>query len=289
MTKDNLAGHSVQAVPGKASPSITVVMPCLNEEANVLTAIDATLEALDHYRLDGELIIINDGSSDDTGTIVEKRSLTDARIRLINHDRPLGIGRSFFEGVRNASKEFVTMFPGDNENDPEDALTYIHIANNVDIIIPFIHNAEIRSIMRRVISSLYRFIINLSFGANFNYTNGTVIYNTAVLRGVAPRSGGFFYQTEILIRLIRQGYLYAETPHFLTERNSGKTKALTLKSLCEVTVGYLRLLADVHIFRHIGATNESLHKGSATYRRVLAAREKRDSPLPAMIDSENHE
>lgn len=282
-------GRSAQTVPGNTSPSITIVMPCLNEEANVLMAINATLKALDHYRLDGELIVINDGSSDGTRAIVEKRALTDARIRLINHDHPLGIGTSFFDGVRNASKEFVSMFPGDNENDPEDALTYIHIANNVDIIVPFIHNEEIRLIMRRIISSLYRFIINISFGMNLNYTNGTVIYNTAVLRGVTLRSRGFFYQAEILIRLIREGYLYAETPHFLTERNSGKTKALTLKSLYEVTIAYLRLLADVHVFRRIGAANESLHKDSATYRRVLAAKEKRDLPLPAMIDGKNHD
>ncbi len=109
----------------------------------------------------------------------------DSRIRLIEHDAPKGIGAPFWVGVQAACHQFVTMFPGDNENDPVDALTYFHLTRDVDIIVPFIHNAEVRSIMRRVVSSLYRFIINISFGMNLNYTNGTVIYNTSVIRQIA--------------------------------------------------------------------------------------------------------
>lgn len=83
--------------------------------------------------------------------------------------------------------------------------------------------------------------------------------------------------------------LYAETPHFLAGRNSGKTKALTLKSLYEVIIAYLRLLTDIHIVRRVGATNELFHKDSATYRRMLAMKEKRDSALPAMIGNKGHD
>lgn len=271
---EQVAGYDMVA-RGRRMPAITIVMPCLNEEANVEMAMDATLKALDRHQLDGELIVINDGSTDSTQAIVERRALTDPRIRLIKHDRPMGIGRSFFDGVQNAQKDFVTMFPGDNENDPDDALTYISIANDVDIIVPFIQNVEIRSRARRLISAMYRFIINLTFGMNLNYTNGTVIYNTAVLRNVSLRSNGFFYQAEILIRLIRQGYLYAETPHFLNDRKSGKTKALSLKSFFEVLKAYLHLLVDVHVLRSLGQTDIPLNQNSATYRRASALKEAR--------------
>jgi hypothetical protein len=160
------------------------------------------------------------------------------------------------------------MFPGDNENDPDDALTYFHLAEQVDIIVPFIYNIEIRSRFRRVVSSLYRFIINVSFGMNLNYTNGTVIYNCAILEDIHLESKGFFYQAELLIKLIRRGYLYAETPHFLADRRSGKTKALTLRSMRDVMAAYLRLAFEVHILRSSGAAGLPLHQASATYRRL---------------------
>ncbi|MDY0084177.1 MAG: hypothetical protein RBR74_13415, partial [Ignavibacteriaceae bacterium] len=69
---------------------------------------------------------------------------------------------------------------------------------------------------------LYRFIINLSFGTNVNYTNGTVFYHRSILKGYNLESYGFFYQANIVIKLIRQGYLYAEVPNFLSVRASGK-------------------------------------------------------------------
>lgn len=248
--------------------TLTVVMPALNEEANINAAIGSTLHAFDQYGIAGELIVVNDGSRDRTSELVKHCMRRDARIRLIEHVTPMGIGASFWDGVRAAQHQFVTMFPGDNENDPEDALTYFHMTRDVDIIVPFIHNVEIRSLSRRVVSSIYRFIINMSFGMNLNYTNGTVIYNTAVIRQIVPRATGFFYQAEILIRLIRAGYLYAETPHFLSRRATGRTKALTLRSFIKVTREYLSLVWYVHVSRRLGETGHFIVPESATHRRL---------------------
>lgn len=252
-------------------PSITIVMPCLNEEANIANAVHTTLLALDRRKLHGEIIIVNDGSTDQTQAIAEKLAANDSRVRIIQHAACQGIGASFFDGVRSAKKEYVTMFPGDNENDPDDALVYFGIARDVDIIVPFIYNIEIRSPGRRIISSLFRFIINISFGMNLNYTNGTVIYNTAILEDINLKTNSFFYQAELLIKLIRKGYLYAETPHFLKDRKSGKTKALTLKSAFEVLTAYLHMILEVHILRTSGATDLPLNPRSATHRRILAS------------------
>lgn len=249
-------------------PSLSVIMPCLNEQDNVASAIRRTLVAFDRHGIEGEIVVINDGSTDDTAGVVRALAERHPNVRLIEHARPRGIGFSYWDGVRNARHDFVTMFPGDDENDPEDALLYYYLTRDVDIIVPFIHNVEVRSIWRRLISSMYRFIINMSFGMNLNYTNGTVVYNRAILDGVTLKSSGFLYQAELLIKLIRAGYLYAETPHFLLRRSSGKTKALTIKSLLQVTRGYLRLIWEIHVLRRTGFADVPIDSRSATYRRL---------------------
>jgi hypothetical protein len=170
-------------------------------------------------------------------------------------------------GVQNAKNDFVTMIPGDNENDPEDVLKYYYLTKDIDIIVPFIMNIEIRSKTRRIISSLYRFIINISFGMNLNYTNGTVIYNRHILLDVNLGTTGFLYQAELLIKLIRMGYFYAETPHLLSTRGSGKTKALTFSSLFNVIGSYLKLVWAIHISRKEGHAWEPLNKKSISYQR----------------------
>lgn len=249
-------------------PSLTVVMPCLNEEKNLEEAVATTLAALDRRGIESELIVVNDGSRDQSAGIAARLAAADSRIKVLTHARPQGIGASFWDGVQASRMDYVTMIPGDNENAPDEVLAYYDLASDLDIIVPFVHNIDVRSRVRRLISSCYRFIVNFSFGTHLNYTNGTVVYNSRVLKNFRLYSLGFFYQTELLIRLIRSGYLYAEVPYFLKQRQGGRTKALSWRSFRIVMAGYLKLMWDVHVLRKIGQSNLSLHPQSATYRRM---------------------
>ena len=242
-------------------PTLSVIMPALNEEKNIEAAINSTFEALKKYNIDGEIIVVNDGSSDDTKNIVENLAQNNDLIKLINHDKPQGIGASFWDGVKHSNNDVVVMFPGDNENDPDDALRFFYLMNDVDIVIPFIHNLDVRDRIRRIISSIYRFIVNVSFGINLNYTNGTIFFRRIILEGLELNTTGFFFNAELLIKLIRHGYLFAEVPNFLSVRGGGKSKAISLKSLIIVIKGYLRLFFDIYI-RQIESRDKYFKKRS---------------------------
>ncbi len=246
---------------------LSIIMPCLNEETNVLAASRRALSSLDRFGISGEVIVVDDGSSDETFNRANAISQEDGRVRVLRHEKPQGIGAAFWLGVKGAKKDYVVMMPGDNENDPDEVLIYFPLFKEVDVIVPFVMNVEVRSRMRRIVSSIYRLIINLSFGTRLNYTNGTVMYNRSILLDMELRSKGFFYQAELLVRLIRKGYLFAEVPTFLEERKGGKTKALTFEALRRLTGGYLKLLWNVHIARSVGQSDVVSNKGSATSRR----------------------
>ena|SRR4030042_144429 len=250
-------------------PSLTVVMPCLNEEQNVRFAAEATLSAFDKYNIDGELRIVDDGSTDKTFEIISEIQKKDVRVIILKHDKPWGIGASFLHGVQDGKKDYVTIVFGDYENDPIEIMRNFYLADSVDIIVPFIYNIEVRSYERRIISSIYRFIVNISFGCNLNYTNGAVIYNREILKNITLNSKGFFYQAELLVRLIRNGYLYAEVPQMVSRRNSGKSNALTFKSFFNIIKDFSHLIWLVHIKRDIGQTTIPISKNSATYKRCL--------------------
>jgi hypothetical protein len=138
------------------------------------------------------------------------------------------------------------MIPGDGENDAPETLRYLPVMEHVDIVIPFVYNKTVRSWKRRLLSRLYRGIINMTFGLTLNYMNGTVIYRTCILKDVTLKSTGFFYQTELLIKSIRRGYLFAEVPYALSQRGGGASKATTLKSLVRVARNYLAIFRDIH-------------------------------------------
>jgi len=228
------------------TPSISVIMPALNEEQNIRAAINNTLNALQDFGIKGEIIVVNDGSTDDTEEFVKNIMEKDNRVRLIKHESPKGIGTSFWDGVDTSIGDAIVMLPGDNENDAWEIFRYYRLLEHVDIIVPFIFNREARSPFRNALSLIYRLIINTTFRANFNYTNGTVLYRKSILAELPYRSSGFFFQTDILIRMIKKGYLFAEVPYKLGLRNEGVSKAVTFPSLLKVIKGYLSLVKDYY-------------------------------------------
>ena len=229
--------------------SVSVIMPALDEERNILAAINNTLNTFEAFNINGEIVVINDGSTDKTGELVNEAMKKNKQIQLVEHKTPQGIGASFWDGVDNAHGDIVVLLPGDNENDSVEIFRYCRLLEHVDIVIPFVFNREVRSLLRNFYSYVYRFIINTTFLVNFNYTNGTVLYRKIVLKKLKHRSNGFFFQTDILIRLIKQNYLFAEVPYKLRQRGHGKSKAMSFPSLLQVIRGYLQLLKDDYFMR----------------------------------------
>lgn len=230
---------------------VSIIMPALNEQDNIVLAVKNALSAFDESKVNGEVIVINDGSKDKTEERVRALIDKDKRIRLIAHDKPRGIGASFWSGVDNAQGGVVVLLPGDNEVDPWEILRYFKLLEHVDIVIPFVFNKQVRSLFRNGLSFIYRFIINTTFLVNFNYTNGTILYRKSILKELEFRSTSFFFQTDILVRIVKKGYLFAEVPYRLGVRKEGISKAVSFPSFLKVVRGYLRLVKDFHLTRNI--------------------------------------
>lgn len=228
------------------SLKISVIMPALNEEKNICDSVNNTLKALEDFNINGEIIVINDGSTDKTESLIGDTIKRDKRIRMVKHTYPEGIGASFWDGLDCTKGDFVVMLPGDNENDPWEIFRYHNLLEHVDIVIPFVFNKEARSLFRNALSYIYRFIINFTFAVNFNYTNGTILFRKSILKELNYRSDGFFFQTDILIRTVKKGYLFAEVPYRLGLRKDGVSKAVTFPSFLQVMKGYLRLVRDYY-------------------------------------------
>ena len=87
---------------------LSIIIPALNEEKNISKTINNCLSALNSLKINGELICINDGSTDKTESEVRKIMKSYKRVRLINHSYPQGFGSSFWHGVKFAKGNAVT-------------------------------------------------------------------------------------------------------------------------------------------------------------------------------------
>lgn len=70
---------------------LSVIMTALSEERNIVPAIRSTLKAFEDLNIKGEIIAVNDGSTDHTEALIQKMRAQDPRVQMLKHEKPEGI------------------------------------------------------------------------------------------------------------------------------------------------------------------------------------------------------
>lgn len=226
-------------------PTLSIVIPALNEEANISAAVSEVIKAVEGRCSEYELLLFNDGSRDRTGERMEQMAQRNSRIRVFHNAVPLNTGAVFQKGVSLARYEYVMMVPGDNENPSQALIGPMAAIGQADLIIAYTANPEVRPWVRRLISWTYQRLLNLLFGLRLKYYNGTSIYRTADLRRITIRSTSFAHLAERLIKLIRSGCSYVEVGIRIVPPSGRRSKAFRWKNLIGVSGSILKLFYEV--------------------------------------------
>lgn len=248
---------------------VTVIMPALNEEHGLSAGIEDVMAGFRVFNISGELIVVNDGSTDSTGRIADDCKKFYSNMNVIHHKSPRGIGAAFRAGVQKAQGEIVVMIPADGENEASEILRYLPLMEEVDIVIPFVSAPEVRTWKRRLLSFLYRKIINVTFGLPVRNVTGTVMYRKAILKDISLKSRGFFFQTELLIKTAGKGYLYKEVPYVLKKRKEGISKSTTFGSLMNIVWSYLSVMLEVYSMSKNKWTISTESKTAEQARKII--------------------
>lgn len=219
----------------KDKPDITVIVPALNEEGNLAAAVGEVLGALDDNVFDGyEILIFDDGSTDNTGKIADDLAVRNKNIKVIHNGVTRGFGYNYREGVRLSTRDYVIMIAGDNELPGSSIKEVLRHAGSADIVIPYTINKEVRPLLRRIISRAGVNLVNFLFGLKIRYYNGPVLHKSEIIKSVPLTTNGFAYQIEALVQLLKSGYSYLEVGMNIRIREHGTTKIFRIKNLVSV-------------------------------------------------------
>jgi dolichol-phosphate mannosyltransferase len=228
---------------------LTVVMPAYNEENNIKSSIKAIYENISRMTPDFELLVINDGSTDNTGQIIDVLSRKYKKIRIIHHCMNMGFGYTIKEGIRLAKGEYFTQFHGDNDTSAKSIAGMINQVDSLGFVSSYTVNTDSRNLQRRVISKSFIILMNFVFGLHLKYFNGCFISKTENLRNLKLICPGLAIYSEIKIRLIKRGATYKEVPFVHIKRKSGKSKAVSVKSINDTLYTFFCLIRDVYLYR----------------------------------------
>jgi len=117
--------------------SLSVFFPAYNEEGNIKNTVIKSKAVLLKYVENWEIIIVNDGSTDNTKKISEELSSEDKRIRVINHEVNRGYGASLKSGFYNAKYPWIIFTDSDGQFDIRELGTFLKEIENYDFVIGF--------------------------------------------------------------------------------------------------------------------------------------------------------
>ena len=116
--------------------TLSVVIPAYNEEENIAKCLTSISMVLKKLKLDAEIIVVNDGSTDKTGNIAKKFTKSLPNLKIVTNRPNKGYGGSLKAGFTASSKEFIVMIPADNQfdfNQVQDLLSK-QAETNADIV-----------------------------------------------------------------------------------------------------------------------------------------------------------
>ncbi len=226
--------------------SVTVIIPAFNEEKNIAASIAFVHRALVPVVSNYEIIVVDDGSTDKTGVAIAACTRKDPRVRTIHHVHNVGFGLSFCDGIGKATKKYVTGFPGDGDISWITLRTLVEERESADIISSYMANAKKRTYLRRICSWLFVHLMNLLFGTSLKYYNGYFICETKLLKQIHLKSHGFSLFAEIKVRLMAKGATIKEIPFNHRYNRFSESKAITPKSIWQITRDIATLYSDIH-------------------------------------------
>ncbi len=208
-----------------------VVIPTYNECENIENVIGQVLD----LGLDIHILVVDDGSPDGTGDIVETLQKNDSRIHLIRRPGKMGMGTAYVRGFKFAIEhnfELVFEMDADLSHNPNDIPRFLEVIGDYDLVIGSryingvsVVNWPLSRLMLSYFASLYtRIITGIPVK---DPTGGFKCFRIEVLKAIdldQIRSGGYSFQIEMNYKAWKKGFRIKEIPIVFTERTGGSSK-----------------------------------------------------------------
>jgi glycosyltransferase involved in cell wall biosynthesis len=227
--------------------TISFVVLALNEADNIEETVrtitsSAYLSDIDDF----ELILVNDGSSDQTGILMDGISGASEKIFVVHNTRNLGFGAAYLRGLEKARMEYIMIIAGDNIMPASSIREILNNLGETDMILPFMTDAVFRERIRAIGSWSFARLINLISGTKIRYYNSMVV-RRRLFTDTVIESRGYTLQAECVIKFLRKGATYIEigVPHGFEFVRKTSSHALRPRNLLNLVYSLFKLSKDL--------------------------------------------
>lgn len=212
--------------------TLTIIIPAYNEERNLASVLDSVMQVELPYGADKEIIVVDDGSTDNTVSRVQSfiAANPQARINLIRHTSNQGKGAAIRTALPAVSGEYVIIQDADGELDPRDFAKML--SKMVDEDLPVVYGSRFLIAGGRLGSRFFYYgnrilsaLANVLYGQHLtDEATCYKLFRTSLLRSLTLRCRGFEFCPEVTAKIARCGIKIQEVPinYYPRTREQGK-------------------------------------------------------------------
>lgn len=237
--------HRSAPIPG----TLSLVLPAYNEADNIEIVVKRALEVLPHYTEGFEILVVNDGSRDRTGDIIDCLADRYPEVHPIHHQRNLGYANAVRSGFDASTGDYVFFMDSDQQFDIADIRLLTPFIPNYDIVAGF-RMERSDPIHRRINAEIFNLSVRILFGVHLRDLDCAFkIFKGDLLRSLKLTSGGALLNAEMQAKLRRQGATIQQVgvPHH--PRVAGTATGGSVKVIVKAMGGMVALWYRMHRYQ----------------------------------------
>jgi glycosyltransferase involved in cell wall biosynthesis len=209
--------HAVDALRG-----LTIVLPCFNEAENLPDVLRSASDAAERCAVTHEIIVVDDGSTDETVAVAGAATARDPRIRLIVHAHNRGHGVALRSGIAAAQQPWVLLIDADQQFDVGELESFLPIAPSADVVVGW-RIAPHGPATRRATTALWNRFVRTAFDVPVRDAEcGFRLARRELLQSLDLRTSGGLFGAELLVKSRAVGARIAEVPVHHRARVAGR-------------------------------------------------------------------
>jgi glycosyltransferase involved in cell wall biosynthesis len=191
-------------------PSLSIVLPCYDEEPNVVAAVADADAAGQRFAAEHEIIVVDDGSRDHTRAIAESIARVNHRVRVVAHERNRGYGAAVRSGITASRSDWVLLTDADLQFDLSELRFFLPMAADNDLVAGYrIDRAD--PVARRLAAHAWNRLVRLTFRVGVRDVDCAFkLVRGSAVRALDLESDGAMISTELVTRGRLAGWRTAE-------------------------------------------------------------------------------
>jgi len=206
--------------------NISFIIPVYNEEGNIGNVLKDLHEVIaKHSEWHSEVIMVEDGSSDNTRNVILEEVKKYPVNELILHEKNRGYTRSLKDGIARASGKFLMYIGADEEFDCSELPSFVVplLAGKADVVLGVRWQRNAYQLFRFFLSVIYIFLLNYLFKLRINDYNWSQAWSREIIERIELKSKSLFILPEIIIKAYDLKYRIKEVPSNHRGRRTGRS------------------------------------------------------------------